>query len=195
MWEDASVKQLQRLETLTHCYYSGVKTHHLYHFISVFILAALYLLTKISSQAQSTYITKSATVYVHSSEPWLSPPPSPASECALPHGRTKGGPHSPAGEGVGESQFRRPASSLPTLCSQVSEQLRAEVHRLKAQIKQHLGEIYIQKYIILWNVNFTLYSTICVSDHGCTLEPAPFPGPDSTCWRTDLHQYQKSAEY
>ena len=20
------------------------------------------------------------------------------------------------------------------------------------------------------------------ADHGCTLEPAPFPGPDSTCW-------------
>jgi hypothetical protein len=46
---------------------------------------------------------------------WDSPTPSLASECAIPP-RTKGrGAHSPAGEGLGESQFRRLEKSL-ALC-------------------------------------------------------------------------------
>ncbi len=65
---------------------------------------------------------KSTTVYVPSSELgiWDSPNPSPASECALPHGPKVGGARSPAAKGVGESQFRRlekKLSTLPTLCS------------------------------------------------------------------------------
>ncbi len=52
-------------------------------------------------------------MHVPSSE--LGPPtPSPASECAPPPG-TKGGAHSPAGEGVGESQFQRLEKRLSTL--------------------------------------------------------------------------------
>jgi hypothetical protein len=51
---------------------------------------------------------------------WDSPTPSLANECAPPPPpRTKGGgAHSPAGEGVGEYQFRRlekKLSTLPTL--------------------------------------------------------------------------------
>ncbi len=50
---------------------------------------------------------------------WDSPTPSLASECAPPpRNQSVGGAHSPAGEGLGESQFRqqekRP-STLPTL--------------------------------------------------------------------------------
>jgi hypothetical protein len=45
---------------------------------------------------------------------WDSPTPSLASECAPPPG-TKGGAHSPAGEGLGESQFRRLEKKLSTL--------------------------------------------------------------------------------
>jgi hypothetical protein len=53
---------------------------------------------------------------------WDSPTPSLSSECAPPPG-TKGGDHLPAGEGLGESQFRRlekKLSTLPTLCADVS---------------------------------------------------------------------------
>jgi hypothetical protein len=61
--------------------------------------------------------TKSTTLYVPSSELELSQPLSLASKCAPPP-RTGGGAHSPAGEGLGESQFRRlekKLSTLPTL--------------------------------------------------------------------------------
>jgi hypothetical protein len=43
---------------------------------------------------------------------WDSPTPSLASECAPPPGTKGGGAHSPAGEGLGESQFRRLEKSL-----------------------------------------------------------------------------------
>ncbi len=49
---------------------------------------------------------------------WDSPIPSLASECVSPPGTTGGGAHSPAGEGLGESQFRRlqkKFSTMPTL--------------------------------------------------------------------------------
>jgi hypothetical protein len=46
---------------------------------------------------------------------WDSPTPSLASECDPPPGTGGGGAHSPAGEGVGESQFRRLEKSL-ALC-------------------------------------------------------------------------------
>jgi hypothetical protein len=49
---------------------------------------------------------------------WDSPNHSLASECAPPP-RKGGGANSPAGEGLGESQFRRfdkKLSTLPTLC-------------------------------------------------------------------------------
>jgi hypothetical protein len=50
---------------------------------------------------------------------WDSPNPSLASECAPPPEPKGGGAHSPAGEGLGEPQFRRlekKLSTLPTLC-------------------------------------------------------------------------------
>ncbi len=43
---------------------------------------------------------------------WDSPNPSLASECAPPPQNPGGGAHSPAGEGLGESQFRRLEKSL-----------------------------------------------------------------------------------
>ncbi len=49
---------------------------------------------------------------------WDSPTPSLAVECAPPPGSKRRGAHSPAGEGLGESQFRRlekKLSTLPTL--------------------------------------------------------------------------------
>ncbi len=57
---------------------------------------------------------------------WDSPTPSLASECAPPHYTKGGGTHTPAGEGLGESQFRRlekRLSTLPTLCSSLSVHL------------------------------------------------------------------------
>jgi hypothetical protein len=55
------------------------------------------------------------TVYVPSSE-WDTPTPSPASECAPPEPKGGGGgAHTPAVEGVGESQFRRLEKKLRTL--------------------------------------------------------------------------------
>jgi hypothetical protein len=48
---------------------------------------------------------------------WDSPNPSLAGECAPPPepGGGGGGVHSPAGEGLGESQFRRVVKTLSTL--------------------------------------------------------------------------------
>ncbi len=46
-----------------------------------------------------------------------SPNPSPASECAPPRTKGWGGAHSPAGEGVGEFQFRRLEKKLSTLAT------------------------------------------------------------------------------
>jgi hypothetical protein len=43
---------------------------------------------------------------------WDSPTPSLASECAPPPGTKGEGAHSPAGEGLGERQFRRLEKSL-----------------------------------------------------------------------------------
>jgi hypothetical protein len=57
------------------------------------------------------------TVYVPSLELGpleTTPIPSPRSECALPP-EPKGGAHSPAGEGLGESQFQRREKKLSTL--------------------------------------------------------------------------------
>ncbi len=54
---------------------------------------------------------------------WDSATPPFASECAPPP-RKGGGAHSPAGEGLGESQFRRlerKLSTLPTLWTEPSE--------------------------------------------------------------------------
>jgi hypothetical protein len=48
---------------------------------------------------------------------WDSPNPSLASECAPPARAGGGGAHSPAGEGLGESQFRRLEKKLSTLPS------------------------------------------------------------------------------
>ncbi len=57
---------------------------------------------------------KSTTVYIPSSELGLSQPLSRQRECPSPQNRG-GGVHSPAGEGLGESQFRRLVKSL-VLC-------------------------------------------------------------------------------
>jgi hypothetical protein len=58
---------------------------------------------------------KSTTVYVPSSELGLSHPLSRQRVCPSPVTEGRGWAHSPAGEGLGESQFRR-LSTLPTLC-------------------------------------------------------------------------------
>jgi hypothetical protein len=60
---------------------------------------------------------KSTTVYVPSSELGLSQPLSRQRVCPSPHNRGVGA-HSPGGEGLGESQYRRlekKLSTLPTL--------------------------------------------------------------------------------
>ncbi len=64
------------------------------------------------------HIYKSTTVYVPSSELGLSPPLLSPAIVPLPPNQ-RWGAHSPAGQGVGESQFRRlekKLSTLPTLC-------------------------------------------------------------------------------
>jgi hypothetical protein len=53
---------------------------------------------------------------------WDPPPPSPAGKCAPPLG-TKGGAHSPAGEGVEESHLQRLEKKLSTLFTDVIERL------------------------------------------------------------------------
>jgi hypothetical protein len=62
---------------------------------------------------------KSTTVYIPSSELGLSQPLSRQQVCPSPKNREGGGAHSPAGEWLGESQFRRLEKKLrilPTLC-------------------------------------------------------------------------------
>ncbi len=86
------------------------------------------LLTCIKGNVQRTSVyvyIKSSTVYCMSPRRNGFSNPSLASECA-PSPRTGGGgAESPAGEGLGESQFRRlekKLSTLPTLWSSVIEQ-------------------------------------------------------------------------
>jgi hypothetical protein len=74
----------------------------------------------IPSTTKYVYI-KSTTVYVPSSELGLSQPVSRQRVCPSSPNRGRGGAHSPAGEWLGESQFRRlekKLSTLPTLCPQ-----------------------------------------------------------------------------
>jgi hypothetical protein len=54
-------------------------------------------------------------MYVPSRRHWDSPNPTLANECAPPPEQGGGGAHSPAGEGLGESQFRRLEKKLNTL--------------------------------------------------------------------------------
>jgi hypothetical protein len=78
----------------------------------------------LKSRPQSTkylYI-KSTTAYAPSSELGLSQTLSRQRVCPSPRKQRGGGAHSPAGEGLGESQFRRlekKLSTLPTLCLRV----------------------------------------------------------------------------
>jgi hypothetical protein len=71
--------------------------------------------------SQSTYIyikSTTVTVYVPSLELGLSQSQPLSRQRVCPSPRTEGGPHSPAGEGLGEPQFRRlekKLSTLPTL--------------------------------------------------------------------------------
>ncbi len=68
---------------------------------------------------------------------WDSPNPSPASECAPPPGPKGGEAHSPAAEGVGESQLRRLEKKLSTLPTLWEDELRereegeSEVRRVR----------------------------------------------------------------
>jgi hypothetical protein len=55
---------------------------------------------------------KNTTVYVPSSELGLSQPLSRQRVCPSPQNQGGEGEHSPAGEGLGESQFRRLEKSL-----------------------------------------------------------------------------------
>ncbi len=66
-----------------------------------------------------------SVLYVPSSELGLSQPLSRQGVCPYPQNRGGGG--SPAGEGLGESQFRRlekKLSTLPTLCSSLRKDIR-----------------------------------------------------------------------
>ncbi len=100
---------------------------------------------------QSTYIYR----VPHCMSPrrnWDCPTPSLASECAPPPGTKGGGAHSPAGEGLGESPFRRlekKLSTLPTLCSIPSH--------LVLKFCSHsfsLVEIYLNIYFIFEKLVF-----------------------------------------
>jgi hypothetical protein len=74
-------------------------------------------LTRYGTTKYSIQYIKSTTVYEMSPRRnWGSPTPSFASECFPPPGsKGGGGGHSPAGKGLGESQFRRLEKSL-ALC-------------------------------------------------------------------------------
>jgi hypothetical protein len=61
------------------------------------------------------YITQSTTVYVPSSDLGLSHPLSRQRVCPSPRYQMGGGAHSPVGQGLGESQFRRLEKKLSTL--------------------------------------------------------------------------------
>ncbi len=79
------------------------------------------MLEEIRQPTKYVYL-KSTTVYVPRRN-WDSPNPFLASECAPPPRIGGRGAHSPAVEGVGESQFRRlekKFSTLPTLCANLS---------------------------------------------------------------------------
>jgi hypothetical protein len=84
------------------------------------------------------FIEYHTTVYVSSSE-FGSPNPSLASEGAsLPRTPGGGGAHSPAGEGLGESQFRRlkkKLGTLPTLCSHQRKKDRERGKEVLSQLK------------------------------------------------------------
>ncbi len=70
--------------------------------------------SRIQMTLHTTYVyLQSTTVYVPSSELRLSHPPSRQRVCPSP--RSQRGAHSPAGEGLGESQFRRLEKKLNTL--------------------------------------------------------------------------------
>ncbi len=76
------------------------------------------------------------------------PLPSLASECAPPPQTKGGGTHSPAGEGVGESQFRRlekKHSTLPTLCLTLIDS-GEQVDRSCGGPDRHAGDILSLAY-------------------------------------------------
>ncbi len=128
-------------------------------------------------------------MYVPSTELWLSHPPTPKRVCPPPPRNQRGGGWGGGGVTIpttGEKAANSLFSGIRATACRSAPAQSAD----KTAFRWDLP--VIQKYIILCNVNFTLYSTIRVSDHGCTLEPAPFPGPDSTCWQTDLHVDQIS---
>jgi hypothetical protein len=71
---------------------------------------------KVRVQSTKYVYIKATTVYVPSSELGLSQPVSRQRVCPSPQNRGGGvEAHSPAGEGLGESQFRQ-RKALPTLC-------------------------------------------------------------------------------
>ncbi len=110
--------------------------------ISVYLICCA---IKIYNTKYSTYNIKSTAVYVGIGTP---PSPSLASECALPPRTGGAGAHSPAGEGLGESQFRRlekKLSTLPALWSIIS---------------------YVQSVCIYFQVQCTCYTTF-VSHEPC----------------------------
>ncbi len=123
----------QRFTTAVVCWY----VCPLYRSIVDFLPLCVHLLVPISSCYQCSqgsllktsyrifYIAtkyiyiKSTTVYVPSLELGLSPPPLSIASVQLPPRAIGGRAHSPAGEGLGKSQFRRlkkKLSTMPTLC-------------------------------------------------------------------------------
>jgi hypothetical protein len=100
-----------------------------------FYLLYTHLMVNSSSHKTKYVYKKSTTVYVPSLELVLSQPLSRQRVCPSPQNRG-GGAHSPEGEGLGESQFRRlekKLSTLPTLCPTIYN-----LHTVRAQLPKVL---------------------------------------------------------
>jgi hypothetical protein len=131
---------------------------HAFSFATCCAVSCIFTITKY------IYIT-SSPVYVPSLELGLSHPLSRQRVCPSP--RNRGGGHSPAGEGLGESKFRRlekKLSTLPTLCSRCSNTKENIAHRKKSKI-------------------LSVLKIICKSNlrHCVTVFPLLFLGLTGTC--------------
>jgi hypothetical protein len=66
---------------------------------------------------------------------WDSPTPLAASECALPPRTKGGGAHSPAAEGVGESQFQRLEKRLALCLLCAPDRETSSQHKMSAEVE------------------------------------------------------------
>jgi hypothetical protein len=110
---------------------------------------------------------------------WDSPIPSLASECAPPHRTGGGGAHSPAGEGLGESQFRRLEKSLALFLLCAKHRPLSHVFPLPrvGVTKTHLGIYWGMKFRGCLDVPWIFLSISISSMHDilCTLCSCRWP--------------------